>query len=248
VVHHGPDATGLWFTAGAQPALTIYSAASGDVAVGGGKAIVRATGSTVQVLEPGAGSLRSGVTAVRIDSGTMTPSTWGVAIAGPHAFYGCNDGTTLRACYRWAGPDGTFGTGDDGATAYLRNPSGVLYYGVQSLKAQGRRLVFSPSYGKVFVLDPGADGIFNTSDDAETDLGASATQTLDYDLAGDFAAWIDASVGPGPQIVVRNLATGAQRQLTTHYSPKTWVNVQPSGRVAWRDLVFTPSTVFVSTP
>ena len=128
--------------------------------------------------------------------------------------------------------------GDDTPTAYLKNPSGVLYNWVQSLKAHDGRLIFSPEFGKLVVPDPGPDGRFNTSDDVERDFGYVTTSAMEYDVAGDFVAWISASPGPGQQITVTNLATGAQRQLTTHYSQKQWVALEPSGRVAWRDLLF----------
>lgn len=251
VYHLGPDATGLWFTSGAQPAVAVYSSAqsSSPVAVSGGRAIVRGSDGSVRILEPVAGSLRNGVTAVQIDTlAGSTPSFWGVGLAGPHAFYGCNDGGSIRACYRHAGPNGVFGDADDGATAFLRNPSGVLYYGVQSLRGQGNRLIFSPSYGHVVVLDPGDDGVFNTGDELEWDLGGISTQVDDYDLADDVVAWVDEVAGAGLQVFAMNLRDGTRRRLTDHYSAKTCVAVDPVGRVAWRDSVFAQPIVFVGTP
>jgi hypothetical protein len=45
-----------------------------------------------------------------------------------------------------------------------------------------------------------------------------------------------------------DLQTGAVRQLTTHYSTKGDVAVEPTGRVVWRDEVFSNSAIFERTP
>ncbi len=52
----------------------------------------------------------------------------------------------------------------------------------------------------------------------------------------------------GLQVWLADLAAGTRRQITSHYSAKQHVTVEPSGRVLWDDAVFPNRAVFVSAP
>ena len=253
IQHVGPDASGQWFTATAQPPVTLYSGATGSqVAVGNGKALVRGPSNTVQVLQPVGGSFRNGATAVRIDTHpNSVPNAYGTAITGPHAFYTCteNGSGALRLCYHYAGSDGVYGTGPEGVTAPIGHLGGALYYGVQSVKAHAGKVFVSNAYGgATYVLEPGPDGVFGTADDVVHAMGLISPLDRAFDLGGRYFAWVEAVTGIGPQVFVKDLVSGAQRQVTSHYSDKVFVNVDVTGRLSWIDSAFATPMVFVSSP
>jgi Carboxypeptidase regulatory-like domain len=253
-----PDSNGLWFSA-AAPADTIISTkmASGLIEANDGYVVAEmndpVAGST-SLLRNVAGTW----TATRLDNlvaGTTAFSYIGMGVSASHVAWGCRDASfTERACVRSAGVDGILGTADDTAAAILLRPgTATAYTYVRALRVWGNRLMVMSYVGPsnhLFIVDAGADKRFNTADDVEIDLGAVTENGNDpYDFRGPMVAW-SAVVGSsgGTQVFLHDLRNGTERQLTTHYSFKPNVRVEPSGRVYWSDTLLQARAIFVNAP
>jgi hypothetical protein len=257
-----PDASGLWFSAAAPADTLIYSNAAflGDIEANDGYVVTQSNDpvpGTLTLLRNVAGAW----TPVRLDStmpaGYQALTVFGLGVSSSHVAWGCRDaGFQDRACVRSAGVDGILGTGDD-ATVVLNKPgTAVQYLAVRSVRVSGNKVMVmafnSISDGKnhLLVVDAGADRRFNTGDDVETDLGV-VTESGNgfYDFRGSMVAWATITSGfPGTQVFVHDLRDSTRRQLTTHYSFKPDVRVEPSGRVYWLDTLLSARAIFVSAP
>ena len=69
-----------------------------------------------------------------------------------------------------------------------------------------------------------------------------------FDIAGNFVAYVAAGAPAGLQVWLADIAAGTRRQLSHHYSAKQHLTVEPSGRVLWDDTAFSNRAVFVSAP
>lgn len=253
-----PDSNGLWFSATA-PADTIIS-----TKMSGGRIEANDGYVVADMADPVAGSISllrdtgAGWVATRLDNlvaGTTGLSFLGLGVSSRHVAWVCRDAAyNDRACVRSTGSDGILGTADDTAAAVLLRPGTATAYAyVRALRVWGNRLMVVSYIGPsnhLFIVDAGADRAFNTGDDVETDLGAVTESSNDpYDFRGSMVAWstVVGSSG-GTQVFLHDLRNGTGRQLTTHYSFKPDVRVEPSGRVYWTDTLLQARSIFVNAP
>jgi hypothetical protein len=151
-----------------------------------------------------------------------------------------------NACVHHPGADGLFGTGDD-TTLVLNQPGTTTPYGAFGIAVGGDKVAFSDG-SNMIVVATGPDGVFNTSDDVEYNLGAIGSMTQgNIAVAGNYAAWLR-STSNGIQVMYADLALGITRQLTTHYSNKESLALDPSGRLTWIDYAFSTPAIFVYAP
>jgi hypothetical protein len=269
LMDHGPGVDGLWFTADDPTPAVIHAGSFGEVATGEGKAAAYRDSGTAMVpyvYEPstsapaaGTGPLR-GATAVLLDAAGLSKSTSAylfqhIAVSAKHVFWTCGTWPNLYVCYRYAGANGKFDNVDDVSGQLLQPPTAsspyAPYWGSLGFHVSGNRVGLVDNNLGVRLLNAGPDGKFNiangTGDDFETVLG------LDYDsnafaLAGNYLAYSAAGTGGGTQITVMDLARGGQRQLTSHYSAKNNLALDPSGRLYWIDRAFANASVFLFAP
>lgn len=261
----GPGPNGLWFDADDVERTPLHAGTFSNVVVKEGKAAAfRLEGAAYvpYVYEPGAGPPAAGTgpvhtaTPVLVDGGgtpSDTPQFFqNLAVTRRHVFWSCGaDRFSPNLCYRWAGPDGTFGTADDGSPVTpLMRPSNPLapFPGILGLRASGDRVVILDNGVGAILLLPGADGRFGTADDSETVLGNGVFDRTLVDLSGDWLVTSAAGDFPGEQITLWDLARGGSRQLTSTYSSKDFLALEPSGRLFWHDAIFSEGAVFVFAP
>jgi hypothetical protein len=139
----------------------------------------------------------------------------------------------------------------------LTRPSNTAYQNAFAVAVSGDRvaLVADGAGGPhLLLLDAGADGRFGlynaVNDDTETDLGLAPNAAVgSVDLAGPYLAWAaDVGGNAGQQIFLADVALGTQRVLTSHFSGKPRVVVDPTGRVTWQDEIFSAPAIFVGAP
>ncbi len=260
---YDPDpATGRYF-AGAAPSARVYSNPGASyylgVAAGGGKALVVENVAGVahtKVIDPRGGLLRNAATGgavvdvYPVGENSNWARAWGVTAR--QAFFTCDDINT-RLCVYDAGPDLAFGAGaDDTPATFMLHATGSPVAGTHfdgpSLAVSGRRLVVADQAG-VHLRDAGADGVFNTADDRERRLSTNTgLYQGTFAVAGDWVAFLDAGVPGGNQVQLVNGFDGPVLTVTSHYSAKRALTLEPSGRVRWVDGLFTPDAVFVYVP
>ena len=272
LVVSGPGPNGLWFDADDVQRASLHAGTFSNVVVKEGKAAAFRLEGTVYVPyvydqdplagppAPGAGPV-STFKPVLVDGGgtpQATPAFFqNLAVTQRHVFWSC--GTVANSpdlCYRWAGPDGTFGTADDGpVVSPLPRPSnaapgypGLPYWGILGVRASGDRVVILDNNFGAILLDPGADRAFGTADDFETVLGNRVFDRTLVDISGDWLATSAAGDFPGEQITIWDLARGGSRQVTSTYSGKDALALEPSGRLFWHDAIFSEGAVFVFAP
>jgi hypothetical protein len=252
-------ATSGQFFAADSPAPTLVATMTGTAgiqAVGAGRVLARENSlGTYNLYEPnGALTAWSAVTMTGVPAGY---SFWfgGAAVSASQAVTGCiAPSTAKQVCVREAGPDGIFGTGDDRLFTLLRPGSLANYTNLIAVATSGHRvaLIADGTGGPhLYVVDAGPDGKLSTGgDDVEVDYGLIVDgRPGGIDLSGDMLAWsTDSGTSNGQQIFLADFVQRTQRQLTTHFSPKPSVVVDPSGRAAWLDEVFPTSAIFISAP
>jgi hypothetical protein len=224
----------------------IYTGSPGQVAAGGNWALIQTyeAGTSYRVSDLSAPSPTT--TLLPVIPGT-SPGTNGIGVSATLVAYQCLSGG-WGACVHHSGPNGTFGDGDD-VTLVLRRPSTGTSYGVYGLAVQGDKIVFSDEYANLTVAGTGPDGIFNTGDDTEDTLGPAASGAAGtLTVAGDYVGWLQIPGTDGVQVMVADLSKGTQRQVTTHYSMKEQLAIDPSGRLSWIDYGFSAPTIFLYAP
>jgi hypothetical protein len=198
----------------------------------------------------------AGLTAWTASTMTGVPAgysyaNFGMAVTASQAVTACINGTTFayHVCVREFGaPDRLF---------TLTRPNGSNYSNLLAVASSGHRVALiadGPVGGDpphLYVLDAGPDGHLSLGgDDIEVDYGVAADGKAGaVDIAGDMVAWItDNGSNNGQQVFLADFALRTQRALTTHFSTKSQVVVDASGRVAWRDGVFSTGGIFVNAP
>lgn len=269
LVDLGPGVDGVWFNGDDPAAAVIHAGTFGALAVGEGKAAAYRDNGTAMVpyvYEPstsapaaGTGPLR-GATAVLLDAAGLSNSNnahyyQSIAVSAKHVFWTCGTWPDLYVCYRYAGALGKFGDGDDVTGQLLQPPTASSPYAPYpswlGFHVSGNRVGLVDNNLGVRLLDAGPDGRFNVvngaGDDFEAVLGLGFDDNA-FALAGDYLAYSAAGTGGGTQITVLDLARGGQRQLTSHYSAKNDLALDPSGRLYWIDEAFANASVFLFAP
>ncbi|HEY6004307.1 MAG TPA: carboxypeptidase-like regulatory domain-containing protein, partial [Anaeromyxobacter sp.] len=224
----------------------IYTGAPLAVAAGDRWALVQTNegGTRYRVSDLSAAS--PGTTLLPIIPGT-TPNTNGFGVSASIVAYQCLT-ASFNACVHHPGPNGIFGDGDD-VMLVVKRPSTGTPYGAFGLAVQGDKIAFSDENGNLTVAGTGPDGVFNTADDTEDTLGPAASGAAGtLTVAGDYAAWLQIPGSDGVQVMVADLSKGTQRQVTTHYSMKERLAIDPSGRLTWIDFGFSAPTIFLYAP
>jgi hypothetical protein len=276
VTVHRSDTTGLWFTPAALAAyppvdvLTVTSPSMIEMLnVKDGKAIVSVRDGVnahrPYVLEPaGAGGLRTpNVVDVLAGPNISAPvfySRADAAVSAKYAVFSCEHASytayTNKACLRKAGGTAAapvFSALDGATTTVLIHPTGspdagLPFFDVRGLRVAGERILIVQG-GTIYVLEAGPDGVLGNSDDVETNLGVHWPQLGQYDMAGNFVVYLEFGDPGGKQVTLVDLASGASPQaVTSHYSIKEQVVVEPSGRIYWQDAAFLNEAIFVRTP
>jgi hypothetical protein len=276
VTVHRTDATGLWFTPAAlstYPAVDVLTVPVGStlhmLQAKEGKAIiaVRDAGDVHRpyVLEPaGAGGLRTPNVVDVLPgpnvSAELSPYRAMAAVGARYAVFGCEHASYVaygnKACLRKAGgtaANPVFSAIDPATTTVLLHPTGTPlagqpFYDVRGLRVAGERILIVQS-GTIYVLEAGPDGVLGNSDDVETNLGVHWPFLGQFDMAGNFVVYLEFGAPGGKQVILVDMATGgAPQALTSHYSIKDQVAVEPSGRVYWQDAAFLNEAIFVRTP
>jgi hypothetical protein len=207
------------------------------------------------VLEARGADVRSATAAnlVRLESAGLS-DTWSAALAPHQAFYTCPGRNT---CIASAGADDWFGTADDPPNGVLMHPTGSPRTGqpVQNafLAADGDWLVASEWANGVvtpatYAIHAGPDHLFGTADDWEYQVSTNAYLGGSLALSGGWLAFIDYGPPGGNQVYLYDLVNRSVRQLTYHFSFKSNVTVDRTGRVYWVDNLFSNQSVFVRAP
>jgi hypothetical protein len=147
---------------------------------------------------------------------------------------------------RERGGGGTFA----GGTSFLLQKPGAPspYLTSGEVRVWHDRIGFRRNDGILVVVDAGPDHAFNTLDDVEQVLFPVPFGASNFDLAGDFVAYVAAGAPAGLQVWLADIGAGTRRPVSHHYSAKQHLTVEPSGRVLWDDTVFSDRAVFVSAP
>ena len=175
-----------------------------------------------------------------------------------HASYPTPPGWSYAhmACLRKAGgtaANPVFSATDPASTTVLLHPTGSPlagqpYRDVRDIRVAGERIGIVES-GTIYVLEAGPDGVLGNPDDVETNLGAHWPFLGQFDMAGNFVVYLEFGEPGGKQVILVDMASGASAQaVTSHYSIKDQVAVEPSGRVYWQDAAFLNEAIFVRTP
>ena len=178
---------------------------------------------------------------------------YGIGLTDRQAVYYCGRGASYQVCVKGKGAGNLFrGAGAPAETA-LRHPPTAPNPGTvilaQHVKVSGRRAVMGALPPAFYLMDAGPDGDLNTADDVETLLLAQQLDGSEFDIAGNWVAYIAAGSPGGDQIFLYSVADQAHQQLTFHLSTKKNVAVDPSGRVWWEDSVLgTTWSLWVRTP
>jgi hypothetical protein len=173
-------------------------------------------------------------------------------ITARQAFFTCH-GIATDLCVRNAGADGFFGTADD-TTATLVHPpgsprAGLAVHDARAFRVSGRRMLlaeFSPP--ALYLFDAGADGLFDGVGDRGRKLADGFFSPWNVALADGYAASVAEGSPMGEQIWLVRDFDGTPTPVTSYYSPKASLALEPSGRVFWVDSVFAPEAVFVRAP
>jgi hypothetical protein len=253
------DANGRFFTGQTPTLLTQrfkqgYFAYPISVAVGEGRVAFTAkeadnTTDSIYVAEPNptlATPLLTRLDGAPANTAVFSQTT--VGASARHAVHSCYSSTLVLdgICVRERGGGGTF---VGGSTFLLQKPGAPSPYSTSGeVRLRGDRLAFRRGDGVLVVVDAGPDHVFNTADDAERILWTVPYGPENWDLAGNFVAYLAAGAPAGLQVWLADLAAGTRRQITSHYSAKQHLTVEPSGRVLWDDAVFPTRAVFVSAP
>lgn len=258
---HVPDAGGAWFSPTAPARVKVYTSTAAsvlDLVVGGGKGMIQEyVGSNAyrfKILEPRGGTLATLPTAGAVVDALGVDQGWGWAygVTARQAFYTCN-GITSNVCVRNAGADGWFGTGDD-TTTYLLHPTGSprapsAVHDARAFLVSGTRMLFAEfSPPALYLLDAGADKLFNTADDRGRKLADGYFDRTSIALAGRVAAYAADGSPAGRQVYLVSDFGETPAPVTAHYSSKTSLTLEPGGRAFWVDSVFAPEAVFVRAP
>jgi hypothetical protein len=270
-----PDASGSWFGPTAA-VTTVYQPVDGykPLRVGGGKALLMdpeynhtpyaATAIRYRIAEPNGGTLATFPTTGTTFAfpGDGVRSSWATqgAITRDQAFYSCHawasnvvylcvlnaNATTHR--FDPASAPTTYRT-----TARLLHPTGSPRAGLPveplGFQVSGNRMVVSEmTPDGVYLFDAGTDGIFGTADDRGRQIGSVGLYTSEISVAGDWVAFLTDGPPTGRQVWLIRGFDGDPVPVTNHYSTKTSVVVEPSGRVFWIDNVFVPEAVFMRSP
>ncbi len=212
--------------------------------------------TTVTAIEPATAGqpLTAGQVAVTLATGIDYP--YGLGLTDRQAVYFCGSGSFgvgYQACVKGKGAGNLFrGAGAPAAVALL-HPPGAPGAGtvipVQYLKVSGRRVVLGALPGSLLLVDAGPDGDLATADDTEVALASQLLDGSQFDIAGNWVAYVTAGSPGGDQIYLYNAVEQTQQQLTFHISTKKNVAVDPSGRVWWEDGVLgTTWSLWVRTP
>lgn len=259
-----PASGGRWFGAGPAPDPTVVFTAAAqygiDVFAGGdGKLIVSDDSSGVHepyVLQADDGLLSHARPVALLPAPGVVPMSGiygaAVAVTERYAFFSCEPAIGFgnrHLCLRDAGNDLTFDATDAGSTVLLRRmPAMMPVESVMDAKASGRRVAIRES-SMIRVIDAGPNGLFNDgADDSERVLSLGYAGPDSFAIAGDWLAYLDSGAPAGLQVYLLHLPSGAVRQLTSHYSTKGGLVVEPTGRVLWRDDLFSASAIFERTP
>jgi hypothetical protein len=251
------DASGRFFTGQVPIALTQrfkqgYYQYPISVAVGEGRVAFTAREAndvtdSVYVAEPNPTLATPLLT--RLDgfpAGTSVYQYGTVGASARHAVHACNSASGVAICVRERGAGGTF---VGGSTFLLQKPgAGAPYLTTGAVKLRGDRIAFRRSDGVLVVVDAGPNHVFNDADDVERVLFPVDYWGDNWDIAGNFVAYFAAGAPAGLQVWLADIVAGTRRQLTSHYSAKQSITVEPSGRVLWDDTVFPNRAVFVSAP
>jgi hypothetical protein len=183
---------------------------------------------------------------------------YGLGLTPKQAVYFCGraSGGGYQLCVKGKGAGNLFRGAGAPAEQVLKHPSdapkvadrGTTLVG-QHVKVDGNRLVTNTLTSGTIVVDAGADGLFNTPDDHETQLVPYYLDGPSYAIAGSWVAYVDAGTPGGDQIWLYNVVDHTQQQLTFHLSSKTNVTLDANGRVWWEDSVFGSTwSIWVRTP
>lgn len=234
------------FTAGSWfgTPTAIYSGSSYGLAAGGKWGLILTLGGGTRYRVTDLSAATPTTTLLPVISGTG-PNSNGYGISNTIVAYQCGY-SGWNCCVHHPGPDGLFGTADD-VTLVLNRPGTTTPYPAYGVAVGGDKVAFSDG-NDMIVVATGPDGVFNTADDVAYDLGPIGSMTQgNIAVAGNYAAWLR-STSNGIQVMYADLATGITRQLTTHYSNKESLALDPSGRLTWIDYGFTTPALFVYAP
>lgn len=237
-------AAGAWF---GTPYL-VHTGSIWELAAGGkwGLALTNEGGMRLRVSNLSAASPTA--TLLPLVTGA-TPNGF-IAVGDSLLAYQCGSAWGWDACVHHVGADGVFGTADDGPVVLQRPGAGMSYAAaggtVSGIAVYGNKIALNWN-GSAYVVSAGADGVVNTGDDEEIALGASQAGRGNLDVAGDYAAWFR-STPTGLQVVQVDLNRGTTRQLTSHYSMKERITLDPSGRLTWLDYGFSAPSIFLFAP
>jgi hypothetical protein len=231
-----------WF----GPPTPVYTGTPWKVAAGDGWALVLTGEAGSRYRTANLSAATPTTTLLPVITGT-TPGNNGLGISSAMVAYQCYF-SGWNACVHHPGADGLFGTADD-VTLVLYQPGTTTPYGAYGLAVSGDKIAFRDGAGSFIVVATGPDGLFNTADDVHENLGPAASGSAgNLTVAGDFAAWLQIAGSSGLQVMVADLAKGAQRQVTRHSSMKESLALDPSGRLTWIDFGFSAPAIFVSAP
>jgi len=251
---------GQFFVAGAPAPTTIATlAATASVeAAGGGRAVAHnANDGTIWLLEPNPTIATPTVIALDSASYTYWPIPGNVSVAAGHLVFSCMNhltGGTKNACFREPGGAGGAYGGSDRSGVLTHPSSGVAYSNAFAVAVSGDKVALvadgAGSVPHLFLLDAGPDKKFATGDDLETDFGPMADAIVGaVDFAGNYLVWTtNNGTANGQQVYLADVTARTQRVLTSHFSQKPLVVVDPTGRVYWQDMIFSSPAVFVSAP
>ena len=224
-------------------------------AIGGGKLAVDelvAGAHRVRVFEPNEGRLREFPAVGTIVDIYPNVSPAALAITSNQVFFNAVLGVQLMVYD--AGPDGRFGTADDIAATPLIHPAGspragLAVAGVGAMAISGNRMILNENFPPtVYLFDAGPDGRFNTPDDVGRKLAEVVAGLGDIAIAGEFAAFFDTGSSLGRQVELVHGFDGPIITLTNHYSAKSSLALESTGRVFWVDDLFAPPGIFVRAP
>lgn len=233
-------AAGSWF----GTPTTVYAGSNLGLAAGGKWGLVFTNAGGNRYLVSDLSAATPTATLLPVIPGTG-PNSNGFGISNTIVAYQCGY-SGWNACVHHPGPDGVFGTSDD-VTLVLNRPGTTTPYPAFGVAVGGDKVAFSNGTDMI-VVATGPDGVFNTADDVEYDLGPIGSMTQgNIAVAGSYAAWLR-STANGIQVMYADLANGITRQLTTHYSNKESLALDPSGRLSWIDYGFTTPALFVYAP
>jgi hypothetical protein len=252
------DGAGQYFTSSA-PSSTLYTASDSVslfyLTAVSGKAMVlefpNSSGALAhyRILEPGGGgTLHGAVSAVDpYPAGVSRDSARPPAITARQAFFSYDSTMAVLG----AGADGTFGTADDtGPTTMVHAQGSSATAGGTIARpyvvASDELMLFAEGGGATYLRDPGSNGLYDLNGDRQRVISPRALTKMA--VAGHWAAWVDVGADGGDQVFVVNGYDGVPKQITQHYSQKSGLAIDPSGKAYWIDTVMFPAAVMAYVP